>query len=261
MSSPTNPIVNPLKQIYLDKLASFKDVHKGKRVYIIGNGPSLKASDLEKLHQNNCYSIASNKIYKIFPHTVWRPSFYVVEDLGICKAAHEDIKKIFDCPIFAGDYLEEWLKDAKNPILFKQLPRVAPPQLPNFSENLLNGINCGGTVTYSMIQIAAWMGFSEIIFLGVDFSYQLPELRDLEEFPGYKSYKADESLNAVNYFVPDYFSETELIFAPDLESSECAYKSARAYSERTNKIKILNGTRGGKLEVFDRVSFDSYFEN
>lgn len=37
-----------------------------------------------------------------------------------------------------------------------------------------------------------------------------------------------------------------------------AYKAARKYAD-AHGIKIYNATRGGKLEVFERVDFDSLF--
>ena len=36
------------------------------------------------------------------------------------------------------------------------------------------------------------------------------------------------------------------------------YMCAKEYAER-HEIKIYNATRGGKLEVFERVDFDSLF--
>ena len=37
-----------------------------------------------------------------------------------------------------------------------------------------------------------------------------------------------------------------------------AYKGAKIYAEK-HGITILNATRGGRLEVFDRVDFDNLF--
>ena len=37
-----------------------------------------------------------------------------------------------------------------------------------------------------------------------------------------------------------------------------AYQKAKTYAD-THNIKIYNATRGGKLEVFQRVEFDSLF--
>jgi hypothetical protein len=47
---------------------------------------------------------------------------------------------------------------------------------------------------------------------------------------------------------------------PHLEFSTLAYKTARKYAEH-NAIKIYNSTRGGKLEVFERVNFDAIINN
>ena len=57
---------------------NLKDIHKGKRGFVIGNGPSLKIEDLDNL--NNEITIASNKIYLAFEETKWRPKFYTVAD-------------------------------------------------------------------------------------------------------------------------------------------------------------------------------------
>ncbi len=52
--------------IYLIKLRKLYNIHSGKRCFIIGNGPSLKSEDLDKLRDE--ISFASNGIYLIFPY-------------------------------------------------------------------------------------------------------------------------------------------------------------------------------------------------
>ena len=56
-----------------------KNLHKGKRGFIIGNGPSLKINDLDM--PKNDISIASNKIYLAFNQTKWRPTLPVDDRL------------------------------------------------------------------------------------------------------------------------------------------------------------------------------------
>ena len=73
------------------KLSELKGCHKGQRCFIIGNGPSLKAEDLDKLQNEICF--ASNMIYKIYDQTSWRPTYYCNSDTRILK------KMIFD-PLF-----------------------------------------------------------------------------------------------------------------------------------------------------------------
>ena len=56
----------------------------------------------------------------------------------------------------------------------------------------------------------------------------------------------------------NYLNQGEVVNQPNLERCERAYKRAEIYS-RDNGFRIYNATRGGKLEVFERVDFDSLF--
>ena len=52
--------------IYPDKLRKYKSIHKGKRCFIIGNGPSLTGSELDLIKEE--ITFASNKIFNIYIH-------------------------------------------------------------------------------------------------------------------------------------------------------------------------------------------------
>lgn len=60
------------------KLKLYKDIHKGKRCFIIGNGPSLRAEDLNKLSDE--ITLCGNRIYEIFDKTKWRPTYFFCID-------------------------------------------------------------------------------------------------------------------------------------------------------------------------------------
>lgn len=109
---------------------------------------------------------------------------------------------------------------------------------PAFSEKLLDYAD-GYTVTYSMIQAAVALGFKEIYLLGIDFNYQMSA-----------DGKVDDNLS--------YSKELNTKFkvgSPNMDYNLQAYMEAQRYC--TNKgISIFNATRGGKLEVFDRVNLD-----
>jgi hypothetical protein len=47
-------------------------------------------------------------------------------------------------------------------------------------------------------------------------------------------------------------------YPPSLDNQFLAYSAAKKFADE-NGIKIYNATRGGKLEVFERVDFDSLF--
>ena len=101
-------------------------------------------------------------------------------------------------------------------------------------------------MTYGAIQLAVYMGFTEIYLLGVDFNY---------------SVTIDHEGNIMKHKgVKDYFSNdnNENLILPNLEYSLLGFKAAEKFANE-NGLKIYNATRGGKLEVFERIELDVLF--
>lgn len=111
-----------------------------------------------------------------------------------------------------------------------------------FSKDISQGVFSGYTVTYDMIQIAAYMGFSEIYIIGADFNYN-----------GDASQKGN---HVYDYKIKDKRKVAGMTY---LDLNINAMQTAKKYAE-DNNIKIYNATRGGKLEVFERKSLDELFE-
>ena len=104
----------------------------------------------------------------------------------------------------------------------------------------------GYTVTYDLaLQIAAYMGFAEIYLIGIDHS------------------NVGAVTDSRNHFISDYFSSEEFNIYKNVTANframNLAYQKAELYS-RTHGFRIYNATRGGKLEVFDRVDLDDLFK-
>ena len=97
-----------------------------------------------------------------------------------------------------------------------------------------------------MLQFAVNMGFKEIYFLGMD-----------NNFPNYINHKGELLSNdkIVHHFHEDNTHFTT--YTKDM--FEAAYAYAKEYCEQKG-IKVMNATRGGKLEVFERVEFDALFD-
>jgi len=71
------------------------------RVFILGNGPSLKKTPFDKLKGE--VTMAVNKIRLLYPHTDWRPTYYVRtddiyenQDVGW----HEDVQENIDAGVY-----------------------------------------------------------------------------------------------------------------------------------------------------------------
>ena len=102
------------------KTKALKNIHKGKRAFILGNGPSLEIEDLDKL--KNEITFASNKIYLAFDQTDWRPTYYCVEDLIVAQNNSDIISKLeLPCKILRYE-LSKYFKNDSNFIYINSLP-------------------------------------------------------------------------------------------------------------------------------------------
>ena len=80
--------LHPWRRESIQRIKAFKDIHKGKRVFIIGNGPSLKRTDLSKL--KNEFTFGMNRIYLLFPELGFATTYFVsINDLVIEQCADE----------------------------------------------------------------------------------------------------------------------------------------------------------------------------
>ena len=231
------------------ELKKLRNIHQGKRCFIIGNGPSLICDDLDKLSISNEISFAFNRIYHIFDRTNWRPTYYISQDEkllsnSINEISSISIKKKFIPIELKWDYNIK-IKDA----LHFHLEHSNMNEKPAYSNNIAKGIINSRTVVYSAIQMATYMGIKEIYLIGVDHHFHTSMNNEG---------KIIIDANAKDYFSEKYNNDKESLYIPNTEMSTLAFISAKEYA-KTHNINIYNATRGGKLEVFPRINFDSLF--
>ena len=224
---------------------SLKDVKKGKRCFIVCNGPSLLPEDLDLI--KNEFSFGFNRIYYIFDKTTWRPACYMSVDKDVILMNKKEIEEL-DIPVKLLDlYAKKHIAKKENMhyLLSKDGFIIRPFSDKNigFSNDISTGYCDGGTVTFVAIQLAAYMGFSEIYLLGADHNYSTFRKADG------KTYRNE---NVENYFQG---LKSTGITSMDIDRTTKAYMIAKEKCEERN-IYIYNATRGGKLEVFKRVELE-----
>ncbi len=227
-----------------NQLKKYKGIHKGERCFIIGTGPSLTVSDLEKLKGE--ITFASNRIFEIYSQTDWRPTYYMNQDYQlICKFTEEikslEVNRKF-MPIDAKKHFE-----GENDISYFVLRhRDYYPKDADFSTKLDKYMGQGFTVTYGAIQMAYYMGFSEVYLLGIDHNYSI----SLNE----------KGIPVLNEGAQDYFKGSKAsnkgLNLPRVVESTVAYMTAQKFAKRHKNFNIYNATRGGKLEAFKRVNLE-----
>lgn len=225
-------------------LKSLKNKHLGRRCFIIGNGPSLRTEDLDELKDE--ITFAFNRIYYIFDKTTWRPTYYCSEDEKVILSSIKEINELkIKNKFFPVNVPWDYNIHFKNSINY--IFEIGDSNVePKFSEDIVKRIYWGNTVAYTAIQMAVYMGIKEIYLLGVDHNFS-KMINDDGELV------IDES--AKDYFSERYNTDKENLYIPNIGISTRAFLAAKKYAEKNN-IKIYNATRGGKLEVFERICFD-----
>ena len=240
-------VLNSMKFLNSQKqIKKLKNIYSGHRCFIVGSGPSLQMEDLEMI--KNEITFGTHRIYQIFDKTKWRPTFYCAQDSVLINDSADEICKIAkSISSFIAIVPERRYRPIKNAMYMNFLAKDFYPEFPEFSDDVSRLVVEGCTVTYMCLQIAAYMGFSEIYLIGVDHNYST-------------TLSPDGKIQH-NDGVKDHFSDKDVITnVPALYKSTLAYEKAQEYAEK-HGIKIYNATRGGKLEVFERVNFDDIIKN
>ncbi|MGA9347290.1 MAG: 6-hydroxymethylpterin diphosphokinase MptE-like protein [Anaerolineae bacterium] len=228
------------------RLRVLQGKHTGERCFIIGNGPSLSKMDLSPLRDEVTFGL--NRIYLLFPKLGFSTTYYVsVNRLVIEQCAHE----IEDLPMpkFINWHARDVIRFTPD-MMFIRDPYEEPYDvLLDFSTNPASRIWEGSTVTYVAMQLAYYMGFRQVILIGVDHSFATK---------GEPHRTVVSSGPDPNHFDPTYFGKGFRWQLPDLEASERAYRLAKRYFEQDGR-EIVDATLDGKLRVFRRMDYQALF--
>lgn len=256
-ASFTARILRPWQQKHFDqtqygkRIAGYKDKYIGRRCFLIGNGPSLRAEDLTKLHAAGEVCFGFNRIYNIFDQTPWRPDFYISQDEKMLSGCVDVVNKTELGDKFIPVQLRWWydlfVDDAA---YFNIIPQqTEDPAAFGFSDDIARGIYNSNTGMYTAAQMAVYMGFEEIYLIGVDHHFRVSQNNKGEIV-------VDK--NVKDYFSDQYNTDKDKLYIPNTEKSTLTYVAMKHHCE-SRGVRVYNATRGGKLEVFPRVDFDALF--
>ncbi len=226
----------------LHRLQTYQDKHQGKRCFILGNGPSLRETDLSLLRDE--FTFGLNRIYLLFPELGFTTTYLVSVNELVLEQCTSDFQ-VLTLPRFFTWRARRWFTD--NPdIIFLDTDYTGPE---NFATQARGRVFEGFTVTYVALQLAFYMGFTEAILIGVDHNFQTK---------GPANVTVTSQGDDPNHFAPNYFGKGFKWQLPDLEGSERAYILAKeAYAQASRRV--LDATVGGKLTIFPKVDYSSLF--
>ena len=233
---------NPLWAESARQLRQFENIHRDKRCFIIGNGPSLCQTDLSRLRGE--YTFGLNRIYLLFPELGFTTTYLVsVNELVLEQSATE--MESLQLPKFFTWRSRQWFHGDSR-VIYLDTDFTGEE---NFCSKITGRIFEGFTVTYVALQLAYHMGFEQVILVGVDHNFVTQ---------GTANQAIISQGDDPNHFAPNYFGKGFKWQLPDLVGSERAYIMARdAYSKADREI--LDATIGGKLSIFPKVNYYSLF--
>jgi 6-hydroxymethylpterin diphosphokinase MptE-like protein len=240
----------------LNRNEIFRDCHKGRRCFVVGNGPSLNQQNLSPLGDE--ITLVTNYFYRHpLVQETWQPGYYFLSDPNCfdgITVGLEEFSRITEAipsaPFFVPHYARDFL--------------VATSALPE--DRTYYMATCGGTeekwqgrpdltktipgaqsVVQLAIMVAMYMGCSPIYLLGLDHDWLSHGGQHL-----------------------DFYNEAKAENQPQGNLPGWTYRSMMeamltmwnvyemlARIARHEGIQIINSTRGGFLDVFERQSYES----
>lgn len=239
----------------------YKDIHKGKRVFLIANGPSLADTNLDLLEDE--ISFAMNRIPLIYDKNPnWRPTYYLFSSTNVrpdkpwSKGWTNSVLSAIDeektTPFIASQF-KKYIDPVGvygNVKWFDSMTENKPDQEGNISEkcfstNVVDRIDKTGTTMNLALQLCYHMGFTEIIFVGADLGWTMDKGSD----------------NDPNHFDPSYTAD---ISKPEKANYQMRNVHSLAYKnlkKKDDNIKMYNASKRTVLDVYPIIDFEEYMIN
>lgn len=240
--------LHPWRRESIRRLAELKDIHKGKRAFIIGNGPSLKQTDLSKL--KNEITFGMNRIYVMFPEMGFQTTYFCVTNDLVVEQFVDDINALAIPKFIAWRSHRHFEKFHPSHEAFA-LPTFIYTSYtgPRFSPDVRGRVWESATVTNVALQLAFHMGIQQVILIGVDHNFTSK---------GEANKTVVSEGDDPNHVSANYFGKGIRWQLPDLDTSEIGYALARDFYQKSGR-EVLDATVGGKLTIFRKVDYNSLF--
>jgi hypothetical protein len=227
-----------------EHIERLRDRHRGHRCVLMGNGPSLARMDLAPLKDEITFGL--NRIYLLFDHLPFTPTYYVAVNELVLAQFVDEIRALPIPKFLNWNQRRHFAPGDPDTCFLKTRLGLADA----FGRDLTKPLSSGGTVTYVALQVAYYLGFDEVILIGVDHNFADKGTPNKTEV---RTQARDD-----NHFHPNYFPKGVKWQLPDLMRSEMAYALAREAFEQDGR-RILDATVGGQCPAFEKVSFDALF--
>jgi hypothetical protein len=256
----------------MKKNKALKNKHKGKRCFIVGNGPSLKHHDLTKLTDEYVFTVNYMMKSKYFEtlksnyHFLVSPIIFHLDPKNV-----DDLDKIesISNSVESNPDLTYFIPYRRKPSFTRLFPTIKPNCIFNNkiytpllkkSDEIHRNIPVFQNVIIYAINAALYMGFDEIYLMGVDMTgflehYEYNKVNDQWGHVYHKS-KEEQKRDVLSLSESNLDNEFWLkTYGKTLEH----FKLIQKQVDRKN-AKIYNASEHGALDVVQRIDYESLFK-
>lgn len=213
---------------------------KGETIFILGNGPSLLKTPLYLLKEKDTFGF--NHIDLMASRNGWFPKWFMITDNLVMLDKQSNIDNCVSnsegsfFPIIHPSGINFFKFIGKNKKVHYMNTLVT-----GFHRNLpYCGIN--DTVVSAAIQVSIFMGYSRIVFIGMDLNYKNMEVKKNNR--DWVSMERD-----INHFDSRYFGKGKRFHDPNTHRMLQSLSTAKSFFP---EITFVNCTLGGNLDCFER---------
>ncbi|OGV46869.1 MAG: hypothetical protein A2X46_15940 [Lentisphaerae bacterium GWF2_57_35] len=203
---------------------------------IVGNGPSLKQTDLSLLVGQDV--IISNNAF-LNPDLIRQAAFYTVVNYLVAEQSAPYINLLRGPCKILPYWLSYCLNEGDDTYF---LDAVGYPE---FSTDIFKNASWRHTVSFFNMHLAYGLGYKRVVLVGFDHSYT--QQQGIKEGDVITQLEDD-----INHFDHSYFRGRKWQ-AADVDNMEKMYELAKNAYEQDGR-EIVNATVGGHLELFNRMS-------
>ncbi len=239
---------------YQELIHRLRNVHEGRRCFIIGNGASLRKMDLSPLKDE--ITIGSNEIHRFFPRLGFHTSYLTVEDTAFCEDRRHELKNVKG-PIKIFGLHNAYCTPVDERTLFMDVC-YRDQNSTLFSEDCAAIVYSEHSATYLNLQLAFHFGCNPVYLVGVDYDYD-----GMEKMFGPGTIKVTEKVLEYLrdiHFDPDWYRAGDRFHIPNQERLYTAYRAAAEFYDRHGR-KVVDAGIGDGYNVFERADFHLLFTN
>jgi hypothetical protein len=244
------------KKNFMKKNEELKYLHKNKRVFVVGNGPSIKQQDLKLLKHEITFCV--NRAYKHADYAYIQPTYHVFVDPKLASGEweitmldevlekNENVVFLLNAKWYYLKKFQSYKKNKKYKIYWLDTSLFFTPYFTKRKIDLTK-VTYGAAVVGQAIYSSIYMGAKEIYLLGVEGNAFCHEM-----------------VNQESHFYggnPENENKTVQIIYKELYRNYLYVKHLFYLSQflKEKKYTIYNCTIGGVINMFERKKYEDLF--